>query len=175
MKQGPSGVSEEKSVAAQDGGQPLRRGRVVRIELPGVRRGRRGGRESGEEEEEDEMKELEKRIENAGLPEHALKAAQKELKVDSLSCVFDDLHQLKPSINRGSRVFLCSFQNMLCPGIYTHSHSHTLTLSSSPWLVRNYLETLLDLPWSSSTTDSIDLHAARLTLEADHYGLQPVS
>ena len=39
---------------------------------------REGG---GEEEEEDEIRELEERIEKAGLPEHALKAAQKELKV----------------------------------------------------------------------------------------------
>ena len=57
-----------------------RRGRVVRIELPG--RGRRRGRELEEEdEEEDEVRELERRIEKAQLPEHALKAAQKELKV----------------------------------------------------------------------------------------------
>ena len=78
MKQGPR---EDKS---NDGGSPRqhRRGRVLQIELP---RGRRGGREGEEEEEEDEMKELQKRIEKAKLPEHALKAALKELKVNAMS------------------------------------------------------------------------------------------
>ena len=58
---------------------------MIRIEIPRGGRGRGGGgavREEGEEEEEeDEMRELEVRIEKAHLPDHALKAAQKELKV----------------------------------------------------------------------------------------------
>ena len=55
---------------------------VLRIELPrGRGRGKGVVREGGGEEEEDEIRELEERVEKAGLPEHALKAAQKELKV----------------------------------------------------------------------------------------------
>lgn len=63
---------------------------MIRIELPtggkGGREKRRGVVREGvgegeEEEEEDEMRELEERIETAQLPEHALRAAQKELKV----------------------------------------------------------------------------------------------
>ena len=67
---------------------------MIRIELPGGM-GRTGGRERGggggeaeEEEEEDEMRELEMRIEKAQLPEHALKAAQKELKVWEICLVY---------------------------------------------------------------------------------------
>ena len=83
MKQGPS-EKKEKSTVAHDGGQPhqnhrrRQRRRVLQIELPGGR-----GREGEEDEEEDEMKELQKRIEKAQLPEHALKIAQKELKVNN--------------------------------------------------------------------------------------------
>ena len=82
MKQRSNGSSDEKSTTVDD--MPhhhRRRGRVLRIQLP-----RRSGGKEGkeEEEEEDEMRELEKRIENAQLPEHALKAAQKELKVKAV-------------------------------------------------------------------------------------------
>ena len=49
-----------------------------RILETGGRGHKRGG---AEEEEGDEMSELEQRIASAKLPEHALKAAQKELKV----------------------------------------------------------------------------------------------
>ena len=41
----------------------------------------KGGIRQGGEEEEDEISELEKKIESANLPEHALKAAKKEMKV----------------------------------------------------------------------------------------------
>ena len=59
--------------------------RVLRIQLPGRRRGGGGWIKEGEgeeeEEEEDDIRELEERIGKVGLPEHAMKAAQKELKV----------------------------------------------------------------------------------------------
>ena len=51
---------------------------MLRIELP---RGGKGVVREGGGEEDEEMQELEDRIKRAGLPEHALKAAQKELKV----------------------------------------------------------------------------------------------
>ena len=64
-----------------------------------------------------------------------------------------------------------------CVKVYTISLFHTLPLCVSVvcCVFRNYLDTLLDLPWSSSTTDTLDLATARATLDADHYGLQPVS
>jgi len=40
--------------------------------------------------------------------------------------------------------------------------------------IRTWLDTVLDLPWSTRTTDSTDLPAARAILDADHHGLDEV-
>jgi ATP-dependent Lon protease len=40
--------------------------------------------------------------------------------------------------------------------------------------IRTWLDTILDLPWSTKTTDSIDIQAARGVLDADHHGLDDV-
>lgn len=39
-------------------------------------------------------------------------------------------------------------------------------------IVRNYLESILDLPWSKSTRDRLDIKVAEQVLDADHYGLR---
>ncbi|MCK5572746.1 MAG: LON peptidase substrate-binding domain-containing protein, partial [Bacteroidetes bacterium] len=39
---------------------------------------------------------------------------------------------------------------------------------------RSYLEWILDLPWSKSTKDNLDIAQAREVLERDHYGLEKV-
>ncbi len=39
---------------------------------------------------------------------------------------------------------------------------------------RTYLEWILDLPWSVSTEDNLDIVAAREALDRDHYGLEKV-
>ena len=41
-------------------------------------------------------------------------------------------------------------------------------------MVRTYLEWMLDLPWSKSTLDQIDLAEAEKILDEDHYGLHKV-
>ncbi len=41
-------------------------------------------------------------------------------------------------------------------------------------VVRNYLDWVLDLPWSRSTKDRIDLNLAETILDEDHYGLKKV-
>ena len=48
--------------------------------------------------------------------------------------------------------------------------------SASPdyQLFRTYLETLLDLPWNTTTEDHLDLNHAREVLNADHYGLDEI-
>lgn len=33
---------------------------------------------------------------------------------------------------------------------------------------------MLDLPWSESTVDQLDIKKARLQLDADHYGMEKV-
>src|SRR5215213_10268294 len=40
--------------------------------------------------------------------------------------------------------------------------------------IRTWLDTILDLPWGTKTTDSIDIEAARRVLDADHHGLEDV-
>jgi len=51
---------------------------------------------------------------------------------------------------------------------YIEPHSHEYTV------IRNYLDTLLDLPWNSAAIDSISLTHARQVLNRDHYGLSDV-
>ncbi|WP_206071781.1 endopeptidase La [Antrihabitans stalactiti] len=43
----------------------------------------------------------------------------------------------------------------------------------SGW-IRTWLDTVLELPWSTKTTDSTDVKAARAVLDADHHGLDEV-
>jgi len=47
--------------------------------------------------------------------------------------------------------------------------------SSAEYMVsRTYIEWLLDVPWSVSTEDNLDIAKAREVLERDHYGLEKV-
>ena len=41
-------------------------------------------------------------------------------------------------------------------------------------IIRDYLEWLIDMPWTQSTTDNLDLKRAEKILDADHYGLQKI-
>jgi ATP-dependent Lon protease len=47
-------------------------------------------------------------------------------------------------------------------------------MSAEATVVRNYIDTLLGLPWKRTTRISRDLTAAERTLEEDHYGLDKV-
>ncbi len=46
--------------------------------------------------------------------------------------------------------------------------------SSEAVVTRNYIETLLDMPWNHSTTDNEDLNRSIEILEAEHFGLEKV-
>ena len=46
--------------------------------------------------------------------------------------------------------------------------------SSEAAVLRNYLDTVLELPWNVRTKERVDLAAARKILEADHFGLEKV-
>ncbi|XP_066099936.1 lon protease homolog 2, peroxisomal [Saccopteryx bilineata] len=39
-------------------------------------------------------------------------------------------------------------------------------------LMRNYLELMVELPWNKSTTDHLDIRAARVLLDNDHYAME---
>ena len=46
--------------------------------------------------------------------------------------------------------------------------------SAEASVLRNYLDTLLEIPWNKSTKERIDVEAARKILDKDHFGLQKV-
>lgn len=41
-------------------------------------------------------------------------------------------------------------------------------------VIRTYLDTLLDIPWTETTVDKLDIAEARRVLDEDHYGLEKV-
>ena len=92
-------------------------------------------RELGEEDEtQAEVNELRERIAEAKLPEHAQKAADREL-----------------------------------------SRLERLPAAAAEYgVIRTYLEWLVELPWSVTTEDDLDIEHAREVLDADHYDLEKV-
>ena len=46
--------------------------------------------------------------------------------------------------------------------------------SSEAAVMRNYLDTVLELPWNQETKDTVNIEAARKILDEDHYGLDTV-
>ncbi len=81
-----------------------------------------------------EVDELRRRIEEAGLPEEALKEATRELE-------------------RLGRIPESSPENSV---------------------IRDYLEWMIELPWSRFAEESLDIARARKILDEDHYGLEKV-
>ena len=47
--------------------------------------------------------------------------------------------------------------------------------SSESSVIRNYLDTVLDLPWNKTTKEDFDIKKAERILNEDHYGLEKVS
>jgi ATP-dependent Lon protease len=92
-------------------------------------------KELGEDDDKTrEVDELQFRLEEAGLPPHALKEAERELT------------RLK----------------------------RTPPTSPEHQVIRNYLEWMIELPWSVATEDNLDLAQARAILDEDHYDLEKV-
>ncbi len=46
--------------------------------------------------------------------------------------------------------------------------------SSEASVLRNYLDTVLELPWNKRTKERVDIHAARKILDREHFGLDKV-
>ncbi len=86
------------------------------------------------DERQAEINELRERIEEAKLPEHAAKAAEREL---------SRLEKLPPA-------------------------------AAEYGVIRTYLEWLVELPWSVTTEDNLDIDHAREVLDEDHYDLEKV-
>jgi ATP-dependent Lon protease len=86
------------------------------------------------DEQQAEINELRERIEQANLPEHARKQADREL---------GRLERLPPA-------------------------------AAEYGVIRGYLEWLVELPWSVTTDDNLEIGHAREVLDADHYDLERV-
>jgi len=91
-------------------------------------------KELGEGEEGADLEEMEKRIKRAGMPKHARRKAEAELK------------KLK----------------LMSP------------MSAEATVVRNYIDTLVSLPWRKRSKICKDLRVAQEILDKDHYGLEKV-
>ncbi len=50
----------------------------------------------------------------------------------------------------------------------------TSSSSQEAFVIRNYLDTVLELPWNISTKDKTDVKKAKIQLDKDHYGLEKV-
>ncbi len=46
--------------------------------------------------------------------------------------------------------------------------------SAEASVLRNYLDTLLELPWNKATKERVDIQKVRQTLDKDHYGMEKV-
>ncbi|XP_070570917.1 lon protease homolog 2, peroxisomal-like [Ptychodera flava] len=118
--------------------QSRRNNNIVRIKHTDrpmiLGKSRKLGMDPSDEEDQDgdEIVDLERKLNAAKLPEHADKAARKELK---------RLKKMPSALPDYS-------------------------------LTRNYLELMTELPWSKTTSDTLDIAQARLDLDADHYGLE---
>ncbi|KAI5623963.1 lon protease-like 2, peroxisomal, partial [Silurus asotus] len=88
--------------------------------------------EENEDEEGDDMTVLERKMNDAAMPESALRVCLKELK---------RLKKMPQSMPEYA-------------------------------LTRNYLELMVELPWSKSTKDCLDIRAARVLLDNDHYAME---
>ncbi|XP_030620723.1 lon protease homolog 2, peroxisomal isoform X1 [Chanos chanos] len=88
--------------------------------------------EEGEDEDGDDMAVLDKKVKEAGMPEHALRVCLKELK---------RLKKMPQSMPEYA-------------------------------LTRSYVELMVELPWNKSTTDCLDIRAARVLLDNDHYAME---
>ncbi len=49
-----------------------------------------------------------------------------------------------------------------------------MSISPEATVVRNYVEWLIDMPWSKETKDKLDTKRAAMILDEDHYGLEKV-
>ncbi|NOY05074.1 MAG: endopeptidase La [Chlorobi bacterium] len=91
-------------------------------------------KELGEDTESVEIDELEKRLQEAGMPEDVKKVAEKEL---------NRLRMMNPA-------------------------------TAEYMVARTYLDWLVEMPWSKSTEDNLDIKAAKEQLDKDHFGLEKV-
>jgi ATP-dependent Lon protease len=98
-----------------------------------------------------QMKAIQKELGEGSEIQEEIKSYQKKLK--KLKVSQEVKEELEKQINRLSQM---------------HPES------AETAVVRNYLDWMFDLPWNKSTVDNLDLKAAKIILDEDHYGLDRV-
>jgi len=89
-------------------------------------------KELGEGSDEDELEDLRQQVQEAAMPEEAMKEAEREL-----------------------------------------SRMEKMNAASPDYMVsRTYLDWMVELPWSKTTDDDLDVNEAERILDEDHYGLE---
>ncbi len=96
-----------------------------------------------------------------------IKVLQEELGVDSPEAEIDKL-RAKGANKKWSKEIAEHFQKELSKLQRTNS------MSPEYPMLMNYVELLVELPWSDYTKDNFDLKKAQKVLDADHFGLEKV-
>ena len=80
----------------------------------------------------------------------------------------------RPTTAAGSRRPTCPRPSARQPSARSTSSSAPPTSRPRAGWIRTWLDTVLELPWGTRTTDTADVAAARAVLDADHTGLDDV-
>ena len=92
----------------------------------------------------------------------------------SASCPATATARPRPTTAAGSRRPTCPRPSARQPSARPTSSSAPPTQSPEGGWIRTWLDTVLELPWGTRTTDTADVAAARAVLDADHTGLDDV-
>ncbi len=84
----------------------------------------------------------------------------------------DEIDTYKQKINAVSHMSVKSKDKLLKEVSRLQKMGNASAAEST--VIRNYLDTVLSLPWDTVTKDKLDLKKARRVLDADHYGLDTV-
>ena len=111
--------------------------------------------------------------------EHNLEEDQKKFILNEKLKIIQD--ELGITEDNNIKVLSEKVENLDCPKrikekLNEEINRYKLCNSNSPevGILRNYIDTLLSLPWNNSTKDNTDLEDIRKVLEDSHYGLNEV-
>ena len=98
-----------------------------------------------------------------------IKAIQKELQGvgDEEKTEFDEIKEKIIAANMPSEIEKKALKELT-------KLEQTAPMSAEGTVSRNYIDWLIDVPWSERTSDKIDIKAAAAILEDDHHGLEKV-
>ncbi|KAK2530257.1 Lonp2 [Columba guinea] len=125
--------------------------------------------EDEEEEDQDDVVMLEKKIRASSMSEQALKVCLKEIKRRCEGLLVTSGLPI---------VYVVVQESLTSPLIPYELYARISRLKKMPQsmpeyaLTRNYLELMVELPWNKSTKDRLEIRAARILLDNDHYAME---